>query len=339
MIKKTYQFSKKKTTFYFDATFSNLEKLTENRHTIIVTDENVFKHHKKKLSNWKTIVLKAGEISKVQSTINSLIQQLIATGADRQSLLIGVGGGVITDITGYAASIYMRGIHFGFIPTTILAMVDAAIGGKNGIDVGVYKNIVGTINQPEFILYDSSLLKTLPHHEWINGFAEIIKHSCIKDSTIFQQLTQHKISDYKRNTSLINALIRQNAIIKAEMVQKDEFEQNERRLLNFGHTLGHAIENACGLSHGKAVAIGMSAACTLSELLADFKDTARVIALIKQYHLPTTIVFDKEEIFKILKMDKKREGTTMNYVLLEKIGKGIIKNIPLDQVSKFINQL
>lgn len=339
MTQKTIKFSKAETTFYFDAAFAYLEKLIGDSHTILVTDENVFKHHKKKFSSWKTIVLNAGEAYKQQSTVDDLLAQLITAGADRKTLLIGVGGGVVTDITGYAASVYMRGIRFGFVPTTVLAMVDAAIGGKNGVDVGVYKNLVGTINQPEFLLYDTSLLKTLPSNEWANGFAEIIKHGCIKDAAMFNQLLQHKISDYKKNGKLMGALIRRNAMIKAAVVKADEFEQGERRLLNFGHTLGHAIENLYSLSHGEAIAVGMVAASVFSETLTGFKGTAKVIAALEQYGLPTNAAFDKTEVFKVLQMDKKREQSFMNYVLLEKIGKGVVQPIVINELEKFIQQV
>src|SRR5690606_852417 len=143
--------------------------------------------------------LNAGEQFKVQQTVNEVIEQLIHFGADRQTWLVGVGGGVVTDITGYVAATYMRGIRFGFVPTSILAMVDASIGGKNGIDVGVYKNIVGTIRQPSFLLYDYQFLKTLPETEWINGFAEIIKHACIKDVRMFNELAGRSITYFQKN--------------------------------------------------------------------------------------------------------------------------------------------
>ena len=175
-------------------------------------------------------------------------------------MLVGIGGGVITDLTGYVAAIYMRGLSFGFVPTSILAMVDAAIGGKNGIDVGVYKNIIGTIRQPQFLLYDYSLLKSLPQSEWVNGFAEIVKHACIKDARLFNTLRQNSIRSYQRNSKELGALIKKNVHIKASVVQADEFEKGERRLLNFGHTLGHAIENIYKMPHGHAISIGMVAA-------------------------------------------------------------------------------
>ncbi len=150
MQKLSYKFSNKTTRYYFDADLSYLEKLAPKEQAVVVTDENIFRTQRRKLSGWSTIVIKAGESNKVQATVDSILEQLIAFGADRKTFLVGIGGGVVTDIAGFAASIYMRGIPFGFVPTSILAMVDASIGGKNGIDIGLYKNLAGTIRQPEF---------------------------------------------------------------------------------------------------------------------------------------------------------------------------------------------
>ncbi|MFI5156449.1 MAG: iron-containing alcohol dehydrogenase, partial [Chitinophagales bacterium] len=186
MQKKIYEFSSKKVSYFFDADFSHLAKLADKQHALIITDENVVRHHAEKFSGWNKIVIRPGEEFKVQATVDTIMASLVQTKADRQTMLIGVGGGVVTDISGYVAATYMRGIRFGFVPSSLLAMVDAAIGGKNGIDVGIYKNLVGTIRQPEFLLFDSSLLKSLPRNEWVNGFAEIIKHASIKDEKLFR---------------------------------------------------------------------------------------------------------------------------------------------------------
>lgn len=339
MKKISYTFSNKTTQFYFDAEFSFLENLVDKDGAILITDENIYKAHKKKFSGWSAIVLNPGEEYKIQTTVDEVIEQLIAFEADRKTFLVGIGGGVITDLTGYVATVYMRGISFGFIPTSILAMVDAAIGGKNGIDVGVYKNIVGTIRQPEFLLYDFSFLKSLPQSEWINGFAEIIKHGCIKDTRLFKLLETKKLMDFQKDIKALSALIQKNVQIKASVVQKDEFEKGERRLLNFGHTLGHAIENIYELSHGQAIAIGMTAASRISHQLNGFKEWERVMYLLDRYGLPTIAEFDKKQAMEVLKMDKKKVSTTMNYVLLEKIGKGTVQQIPLQQLEELINQL
>jgi len=339
MNKLQYKFSGKATTYYLDADFSYLEKLVDKDHAVIITDSNIFPKHQKKFGGWNTIVINAGECFKVQATVDSVIEQLISLGADRKTVLIGVGGGVVTDITGYVAAIYMRGLSFGFVPSTILAMVDAAIGGKNGIDVGVFKNLVGTIRQPAFLLYDLSLLKSLPKEQWIGGFAEVIKHACIKDAALFKELEKNKLSLYQKDKTALNRLIRRNVTIKSTVVEKDEFEHGERRLLNFGHTLGHAIENLYELSHGEAISIGMVAACMISEEYTDFKDTSRVITTLKKYGLPTLAEFDPKAVMNVLRMDKKKVKDSMNYVLLNKIGQGVVKTIPIVQLEKLVQSI
>lgn len=316
--------------YFFDSNLSSLSLVTDKKSTILITDEHLVMAHPQKFSSWKTIVLKPGERYKTQSTVDDVVHQLIGLEADRNTTLVGVGGGVVTDITGYLASVYMRGIRFGFVPTTILALVDASIGGKNGVDVGVYKNIVGTIRQPAFLLHDHRLLASLPESEWVNGFAEIIKHATIRDAAMFRELEEHSLSFFQKNKKALSELIRRNALLKTKVVQVDEFEKNERRLLNFGHTLGHALENQYNLTHGQAVAIGMVFASRLSEMITGFRHAERVQNLISKYQLPTTINYDRDKVFSVLKMDKKRARKEMNYILLEKIGKGVVHSLPLD---------
>ena len=326
-------------SYYFDASFSYLEQIVAKEKTILITDENVFAAQQNIFAGWQTIVIKAGEQYKQQAAVDFIIGQLIEKEADRNTFIVGVGGGVVTDITGYAASVYMRGLKFGFVPTTILAMVDAAIGGKNGVDVGVYKNLVGLIKQPEFLVFDYSLLQTLPREQWINGFAEIIKHACIKDAELFSMLEKNVIENFQSDKNLLGQLIEKNVQIKTTVVVADEFEKGDRKLLNFGHTIGHAIENVYQLPHGHAVSIGMMAACSISEAINNFSvaEKERVKKLIEKYQLPSTYSFDKQKIWGLLKMDKKRAGSEMNFILLNKIGEGIIKSIPMLQLEKLIS--
>ncbi len=336
MQKKKFDFSRQSVQYYFDASFGDLKDITPQAKTIVITDEHLISAHGKKFKGWKTIVLKPGEQYKTQATVDSVIEQLIGLGADRQTMLVGVGGGVITDLTGYIGSIFLRGVAFGFVPTSLLAMVDASIGGKNGIDVGVYKNMVGTINQPRFLLYDAGLLKSLPEAEWRNGFAEIIKHAAIKDAAMFKQLEIASLKKYQRNKSDVQELIKRNALIKTKVVLQDEFEKNERRLLNFGHTLAHAIETQYGLTHGEAVAIGMVFASGLSIELLGFKHHDRLKKVIEQYSLPTELSFDRQKVFDVLRSDKKKEADVMNFILLEKIGKAVIQKIPLNTLYNYL---
>ena len=321
--------------------FSYLEELVQKNNAVLITDENIFRLHQSKFDGWKTIVIKAGEEHKQQSTADYIIGELIRLEADRKTFVVGIGGGVVTDITGYAASVYMRGLKFGFVPTSILSMVDASIGGKNGVDVGVYKNLVGLIKQPEFLLYDYSLLQTLPQEEWVNGFAEVIKHACIKDAELFSMLEQYNLHDIQSNAQLLAQLIERNVLIKTNVVVLDEFEQGDRKLLNFGHTIGHAIENMHQLPHGHAVSIGMVTACNLSEKIngLHFNDAVRIVKLLSKYHLPVDIETEYEKVFEVLKMDKKRDQHSMNFILLNKIGEAIIKPIALNELQLHLKEI
>jgi len=338
MKKKAVSFPGKIVQYYFDASFDHLQKIVDKEKVVLITDEHVFSSHQKKFKGWNTIVLKPGEAYKVQQTVDMIIDQLIEMGADRKTILVGVGGGVITDITGYVAGIFMRGIDVGYVPTSLLAMVDAAIGGKNGIDVGVYKNMVGLIRQPSFLLYDYSFLKTLPLAEWQNGFAEIIKHACIKDAAMFKELQQHRLSDYKKDVSLLKKLIERNVMLKTKVVLADEREQGERKLLNFGHTLGHAIENMYELSHGQAISIGMTYATIISQQLKGFKDTDAVVSLLANYGLPTFAGFDAKKAFRVLQKDKKKDDVSIHYILLEKTGKAVVQHLLFVQLKEIFKQ-
>ncbi len=336
MLKKTFSFSASKTTCYFDASFAQIGNLVEKDRSVFITDQHIYEHHKKHFKGTKLIQIRPGESYKIQSTVDQIIDQLIGFGADRKMTIIGVGGGVVTDITGYVASVYMRGVPFGFVPTSILGMVDASIGGKNGIDVGPYKNMVGVIRQPGFLFYDVGLLQTLPNEEWINGFAEVIKHAAIKDAALFRDLEKNTVNSYRKNKKALTELIRKNVMIKSAVVQKDEFEESDRKLLNFGHTLGHAVENVYRLPHGHAISVGIKAACLISEEMLNFKETARVTSLLQQYGLPIDIPVDFGKVIEIMRMDKKKMRDIMHYVLLEKLGKAVIKPIPMNQLEKLL---
>lgn len=341
MHKVEYTFSQQKVTCYFDADFLHIGELVNAADIVIITDENIFNLHAEKLAAWPVIKFAAGEACKNQATADYVIEELIKMGAHKSTFLIGIGGGVVTDVTGYVAAVYMRGVKFGLAPTTILAMVDAAIGGKNGVDVGVYKNMVGTIRQPEFIFYDYGFLQTLPVKEWVNGFAEIIKHACIKDALLFSFLEKYSLHEYQADKTLIADLIERNVDIKMQVVSKDEFEHGERQLLNFGHTIGHAIENLHALPHGHAVSIGMVAACNLSEKLIGFHfaDAAKIVKLLHQYHLPVDVETDHATVFNILKMDKKRSGNGMNFILLKNIGHAEIKFISMAHLQNYFKEI
>ena len=333
-------FSNKSVEVVYDGSFEKIGTLVDPSKIIIVTDENVFEAHQQRFQSYKTILVPAGEMHKQQQTVDKIIDDLLRLEADKQSIIVGVGGGVVTDMAGYAASIYKRGIRLMQVPTSLLAMVDAAVGGKNGVDVGPFKNMVGTIYQPDVLLYDYSFLQTLPEIEWVNGFAEIIKHACIKDATMFAFLQQKTPADFMKDPTLIAALVEQNVKIKLSVVLNDEFETGDRKLLNFGHTIGHAIENIYDLSHGFAISIGMAAALRISEEINGFHSSDRlmVLQLLQQYGLPTQLKYDPEKIWEILLLDKKRNAAGMGFILLDAIGKGKVSTIPLPQLKDLLNQ-
>ncbi len=326
------------TQFCFDAGLEQLRLLAPPEQSFILTDENVMIHYQQELKPWRVITIPAGEASKSLETVDDIVRQLIALDAGRDALLVGVGGGVVTDIAGFVAGIYKRGIRCGFVPTSILAMVDAAIGGKNGVDIGAFKNMIGLVRQSEFLLYDYRLLQTLPEEEWINGWAEIIKHACIRDESMFALLEQHRLADFQNDRQLLHDLVQRNALLKAGIVQQDEQEQGDRKLLNFGHTLAHAIENVYQLPHGFAVSIGMVFAARLSEVQTGFKDTERIPALLERYGLPVTLDFDKEQALRLMQADKKKANGLIHYILLETLGRAVIRPLPIEILQQQIAQ-
>jgi 3-dehydroquinate synthase len=340
MKKKVVSFSNNaQTIIYTNAIWEkNIDTVLAKRNTVIITDKNVYRKHKAKFAHRICIVIAAGEAHKQQHTVDTIIAKLIQLGCDRQTFLLGVGGGVVTDITGYVASVFMRGIAFGFAPTSLLAMVDASIGGKNGVDVGIYKNIVGTINQPQFLFYDIHFLQTLPVSEWRNGFAEIIKHGAILNKKLFKEVAANNIKDYQQNTTLLNKLIQTNAYLKIGIVQSDMFEKAARKLLNFGHTLGHAIENTYKLTHGQAISIGMIAAAQISETLNGKPCKESLIQVFKKYGLPVHITFKVNSIMQILLKDKKKTTNGVHYVLLHEIGNAYYKNLEPDFIKQQLQQ-
>ncbi len=338
MEQNQYTFSGKEVQYYFDESLGNLSKYTSPDRTILIVDEKVGRLHHDKLKEWRKIVVKGSEESKSMACFQQVVDELIRLEADRKTMLVGIGGGVITDLTGFVGSVYMRGIAYGFVPTTLLAQVDAAVGGKNGVNYDRYKNILGIIRQPEFLLFDYSVLNTLEPVDLYNGFAEIIKYACICDESLFGYLEKEKEKALKRAPEVINQLVRRSVEIKSDIVRKDEFESGLRRLLNFGHTIGHAVEKIEKIPHGQAVAVGMNAAADFSRRLSGLsqEDKQRVANLIEAYHLPTQLKSDRQDIEQLFRMDKKREGDSIHFILLEQIGRAIIKPITLKQLGTLL---
>jgi len=334
---QTYTISDTTTHFYFDAQLELLQQLAPVHSTFIITDEHILSHHGNKLEQWPVISIPPGEASKNLSVVEYIVDRLMTLDAGRDATIVGIGGGCVTDIAGFVAAIYKRGVKCGLVPTSILAMVDAALGGKSGVDTGNYKNMIGAIRQPSYILYDYSLLESLPEAEWINGFAEIIKHACILDENMFSYLQRHFMEDFRRDPVLLAALVEQNVTLKMTVVEKDELETGIRKWLNFGHTLGHAIENVYELPHGHAVSIGMVFAAGLSASMLGFDRAKDIEQLLHKYHLPAHFEFDPEIALHHMQQDKKRTGNAISFVLLERIGAAIVKPLPVSEIAQYLH--
>jgi 3-dehydroquinate synthase len=331
-------FDGKQVNYFINEPFHTIASIAKDKQIIYLIDACVFEKHTSLFKASPYILIPSGEASKCWSTIDFIIHQLLVLNANRQTLLVGVGGGVVSDITGFVAAIYMRGIEFGFVPTTLLSMVDAAIGGKNGINFGEQKNLIGTFNLPSFLLMDYAFLNSLPIDEFKNGFGEIIKYACLSDVRFFDMLFMHTTEDYQKDIHKIDALIQHCVSTKNKMVMADFKESHVRKLLNFGHTIGHAIEKSHTIPHGQAVGLGILYACKLSETLRKFDpaNTIKIKNLLQQYQLPTQITFSNDLIDSMVKHDKKSTDKGIDFILLDSIGKPHIQNIPIDQLKELI---
>ncbi|MEW6185125.1 MAG: 3-dehydroquinate synthase [Thermodesulfobacteriota bacterium] len=331
-----------------------LNKGTWINRFVIITDSRVNRlHGQRVLETLRSMNLKVdlidfpeGEGSKNMGTTLQLVDKLMDLGADRHTALIALGGGVTGDMTGFIASIYMRGVPFFQIPTTLMAQVDSSIGGKTGIDLPAGKNLLGTFYQPQAVFIDLDFLNTLEDKEYISGLAEIIKYGVIEDPQILATLEQEIQALKKRDLRLLEKLVGKSCRIKKRIVEMDEKEGGLRRILNFGHTLGHAVESESGyaLSHGQAVGIGMVFAARLSQKLnyLSLKEAERIESLVKACALPHRIPTElkTKAVVARLSKDKKKEGTQVPFVLIKKIGLPFVSaDIPPKTIIETIEDL
>jgi len=305
----------------------------KGRRLFVLTDSNVYTLYEDFLRRLSDNVhfFEAGEENKNYKTVLKIYDFLIENGADRYSTVVGVGGGVVGDIAGFAASSYMRGVKLIHVPTTLLAMVDSAIGGKTGINYHGLKNVVGSFYQPEAVFVDVEFLKTLPEREYLSAFAEVVKYGIIRDSELFDFLERNVQGIRKRDPRILKIVVERSIKNKVEIVEGDEKETGMRAILNFGHTFGHAIESLTGYRrfyHGEAVAIGMVKAMEVSERmgLVEKEDVDRVVKLLKSLKLPVAVSdgVEKEKMLEIMLKDKKNKNSSLRFVLTKGIGSSII---------------
>ena len=318
--------------------FKNFREYLPGGKTIIVTDKNVQELYGHFWNDLPVIIIGTGEKIKTLATINKNYSQLMNFQADRSAFIVGIGGGIVCDIAGFVASTYLRGIRFGFVPTTLLAQVDASVGGKNGVNFKGFKNIIGTFNQPEFVICDPEVLHSLPGIELSNGFAEIVKHTLIANDAMFSYLENNFEKALNLDNEVISKLVAHSIRIKSGIVNRDEKESGERRLLNFGHTFGHAIEKISGISHGQSVSLGMVIAARFSQNhgYLSIEETERIKNLLRHFGLPVEGDFDHEKLIKAILKDKKRTAEKIAFILLAKIGEARVAEIPIADLKKML---
>lgn len=321
--------------------------LPKARMAAIVSDTNVAPLYCSRLRNSMeqagfeviVITIEAGEQSKNMSVLSSVLEQLAESGMTRSDVLLTLGGGVVGDLGGFAAASFMRGISFIQVPTSLLAQIDSSVGGKVAVDLKSGKNLAGAFYQPKAVFIDTELLQTLPVRFLHDGLAEAIKYGCIKDAELFE-----KIASYADDAELladIDSVVAACCTIKARIVEQDEFDTGLRMLLNFGHTLGHAVEQHFGYStytHGEGVAIGMYQLTKKTETLGitETGTACRLKAVLEKYSLPINAGVPKEELMATMAKDKKKQGSSITLIVLKSLGQGVLKKISWQEMPEYL---
>ena len=301
-----------------------LPELLGERRVVVITDASMVRLYGSLIAPYEMILVGQGESSKTLHTIEQIYRKLIELGADRRTFILGIGGGIVTDMAGFAASTYMRGLEFGFVSTTLLGQVDASVGGKNGVNVGGFKNMAGCFSQPRFVICDPEMLTTLPEREFRAGLAEVIKSAIIADKPLFERLEQSSFEELRTNKALLAEVVASSVGVKAAIVERDEREGGERRLLNLGHTLGHAIEKSSReMIHGEAVAVGVVMMARMAQrmgLLAE-SEADRIQALFVRMGFVLRSPVSTARLKKPCGKDKKSEADKIHIVLPTAIGR------------------
>lgn len=317
--------------------WEKVSRLLPARGVVIITDENVNNLYGDRFPKVPVFKLVPGESSKKLEIIEYLAEQMLDAGIDRAGFVLAVGGGVVCDVAGFLASVYMRGIRCGYVSSSLLSQVDASTGGKNGVNLGGTKNMLGTIRQPEFVICDPAMLQTLSEEEYLSGLGELIKTAIIGDSALFDLIEDSYDEIMSRDTDLLTSLVVKSVKFKGMIVTKDEMETGLRRILNFGHTFGHAVEMHTGVKHGFAVAAGMELATAYSYekkyISSEVND--RIINMLGRYRLISNYSLSDDQMEKLVLHDKKKAGTDLHFVFIKAIGKAVVEKVPVKEVLDF----
>lgn len=313
-----------------------MQQLLPAKRVIVISDRNIDRTHHDLIADYEHIFIGQGEQAKGLATLDEIYRRLIEIGADRSIFILGIGGGIVTDIAGFVASTYMRGVEFGFITTTLLGSVDASVGGKNGVNIGGFKNMVGTFSQPRFVICDVALLYSLPDKEFRAGLAEVIKTAILGDAELFEILEQTSFKELRKDDAKLGEIIRRSVVVKASVVAEDEREGGRRRILNLGHTIAHAIEKCSNkYTHGEAVGIGLYqiTKSALAQSMISEEDAARIFALIEQYGFETALPIERKQLLKAVEGDKKRKGSSIHLIYPIAIGDVADKVVEYSQLQ------
>lgn len=317
--------------------WSAVNELLPETGVVILTDDNVLRLYGEKFPDVPVFSVAPGEDSKKMSVVEGLALKLLENGIDRSGFILAIGGGVVCDIAGFLASVYMRGIRCGFVSTSLLSQVDASTGGKNGVNLGSAKNMIGTIRQPEFVICDPSMLSTLPDDEFLSGLSELIKTAIIGDKDLFEIIEKSSKGILERDNEMLTMLVTQAVNFKSRIVSEDERETGLRRILNFGHTFGHAIELHRGIKHGFAVASGMELAAEFSNEMGfiSLAEKERIISILRYFKLLEQKYIAESDMEQLIVHDKKKSGSAIHFVFTEGIGKATVKKISVSDILDF----
>ena len=321
---------------YIGPTSDILPGVLPGGRVVVVSDATIDRLYHPMLAPYDTVLIGLGESIKTLQTVESIYRRFIELGVDRSTFVLGIGGGIVTDVAGFAAATYMRGLSFGFVSTTLLGQVDASVGGKNGVNVDGYKNMAGTFKQPRFVICDPEMLRTLSDREFRAGLAEVVKAAIIADADLFARIEATTFDDLRSDTDLLTDAVSASIRVKADIVERDERESGDRRKLNLGHTLAHAIEKCTNrLNHGEAVAVGTAliadASVKLGVLTAEDRD--RIAGVLKKLGFDLTPPVDVKRLLKEVGKDKKNEDGMLRIVVPIGIGDCDVRRMSHDEFA------